>query len=850
MNHWWLLQKIRRKAAWVSAGMSLLASGIATAAPASDATGVAFYEAKVRPVLVQQCYKCHSTTADKLKAGLYLDSREGMLKGGNNGPAVVPGHPEKSLLIEAVRYTNSDMQMPPKNRLPASVVSDLVSWVQMGAPAPAGAARGLVAATSQPSGKPHNLAGIDYDILRQQHWAWQPVKPAAAPAVKDPTWCKSDIDRFVLAGLESQGLHPVGDADRVTLIRRVTFDLTGLPPTPSETQAFAADPSPEAFERVVDRLLASPAFGERWARHWLDVARYAESTGSSRNYPYAYAWRYRVYVIDAFNRDKPYNQFLTEQLAGDLLPAATPAQRDEQLVATGFLAIGIKDLNERDHFKYEMDNIDEQIDVMGRSMLATTIACARCHDHKFDPIPTADYYAIAGIFKSTEIMSGLHPRGKGNARNDLESPNLLLHLEPIRGGSSPPPIIVAADAEPASRGASLETAQDELRQLRSRALARAIQVGQEQARREFGPQLLAKSQEIAALANGSGNPLQAPPAVNLNKGQPLAVGVAEAAPSNARICLHGDSNDLGPAVPRGSIHLFQVPSITTIDSHQSGRLQLAEWVTSPQNPLTGRVMANRIWQHLFGVGIVSSADNFGTTGEAPSNPQLLDYLAGRFESDGGSVKRTIRAIVLSHAYQLASNYDPADAAMDPADRCLWRASPRRLEAEAIRDAMLSASGQLDASRPVGSPVMTMGIGELRRAGRDAEFAGGAHRSVYIPILRELVPPVLDLFDFAEPTLVTGNRDVTTVATQALFLMNNRFVLQQSRHMADRVLASPATDDAGRVDQAYRLALCRPATALEKSRAVQYVSTYSGSRSEGWASLCQALFCSAEFRYVN
>ncbi len=859
----------------------------AHAAQTTDAAGLEFYEKKIRPLFVQQCFKCHSTTADKLKAGLYLDSREGILKGGETGPAVVPGHPEQSLLIEAVRYTNQDMQMPPKTRLPAAAVADLVAWVQMGAPAPAGAARSIALATTNPTGSPagpqvqHNLAGIPYEKLRHDHWAWQPVKAVAAPVVKNTAWPRTDIDRFVLAGLEAKGLHPVGDADRAALVRRVTFDLTGLPPTPAETQAFVSDTAANAFEKVVDRLLASPAFGERWGRHWLDVARYAESTGSSRNVPYNFAWRYRDYVIDSFNKDTPYNRFLTEQLAGDLLPYSTPAQHDQQLVATGFLALGIKDLNEKDRLKYTMDNVDEQIDVTSRSMLGMTVSCARCHDHKFDPIPTSDYYALAGIFKSTEILSGVKGR-KGAGGKSYDAPDLLVHLDkaPNAVPEALSAAVVSRSAVPAAGkagaiaelSARLEKANDELRALRAQAVAVAGSIGGAAAKAQFRPRLVAQRQVIAglteqldALQNGAGKAPSADVSAVAPATGGLAVGVRDAAPIDAQICIRGDTDNLGPEVPRGMVNIFHLPSQPSIDSHHSGRLELAQWITSPQNPLTGRVMVNRIWLHLFGAGLVRTADNFGTTGEAPSHPELLDYLATNFESGGWSVKQTIRSIVLSHAYQLASTYDPANAAADPADRQVWRMSPRRLEAEPIRDAMLAASGQLVLTRPAGSPVMTMPVAELRKNGNDSviEDSNSTHRSVYLPIVRELVPPVLDVFDFAEPTLVTGSRDVTTVPTQALFLMNNPFVLEQSRRLADKVLAAPKLDDAARVDMAYRLALCRPPTPNETARALQYAASYarddfamgntkSGSspKIDAWTSLCQALFCSAEFRYLN
>jgi len=442
----------------------------------ANADGAAFFEKKVRPVLAASCYKCHSETSEKLKGGLKVDSREALLRGGESGPAIVPGKPDESPLIHAVRYDHDDLQMPPKQKLADAAVADLEKWVEMGAPwgasektvRPAGttgAAVGGAAAPAMPVDRKAN-----YEKLRKEHWAWQPVKQVTPPQVNDAAWPKDDLDRFVLSQLESKNLKPVGPADRITLLRRVTFDLIGLPPTPQEIDAFVNDRSDSGFEKVVDRLLASPAFGERWGRHWLDVARYGESTGQTRNFPYPQAWRYRDYVIDSFNADKPYDRFITEQIAGDLLPYSTPAQHNEQTVATGLLAMGIKDLNERDPLKFTMDNVDEQIDVVGRAVLATTISCARCHDHKFDPIPTADYYAMAGIFRSTQILSGYAGR-KGGNNKDLLDRRLLATLEPTSNGASQ--VAKADDAQAARRKekrtqeltAQLQQARTELRGL-------------------------------------------------------------------------------------------------------------------------------------------------------------------------------------------------------------------------------------------------------------------------------------------------------------------------------------------------------------------------------------------------
>ena len=852
----------------------------ASANPVADPAGFEFFEKRIRPVLVQSCYKCHSERSDKIKGNLVLDSLQGALRGGDTGPAIVPGHPEKSLLVQAIGFKNDDLQMPPKNPLPATAVADLTQWIKMGAPW-----SGQQAAPAAAAGPTGVLA--NYDRLRKEHWAWQPLHDPPVPAVKDSNWAKGAIDPFVLAQLEAKGMHPVADADRRTLLRRVTFDLTGLPPSPEAIESFVADRSPNAFEKRVDALLASRAFGERWGRHWLDVARYAESTGSSRNVPYAFAWRYRDYVIDAFNKDKPYDQFIREQIAGDLLPANSDAERNEHLVATGFLALGTKDLNERDRVKYTMDNVDEQIDVTTRSILAMTVSCARCHDHKFDPIPTAEYYSLAGIFKSTEILAGVKGRANGGGmKPQYDAPELLLHLAGETGAApapSPtalstiaPPAIASPSAHPANFGdrralAALESGMAPARvrdlvakamKLREELMALPKDATTVDKRREIRQQLQAIRRQLVGDA-----PADAP-AAPTSAAAGSAIGVQDLAhPGDAAICVHGEPHDLGALEPRGFISVVPVPHVGAINPSQSGRLELADWLTSSENPLTPRVMANRIWEHLMGAGIVRTVDNFGSTGELPANPQLLDHLAVDFMRHGWSVKQLAREIVLSHAYQLGSAADSVDYLADPGDRLAWRMPSRRLDAEEIRDAILSAGGDLDRDHPAGSMAAGLPVAELR----SPRFLGqrltqDGHRSVYLPILRDLVPPVLDLFDFAEPAMVTGARDTTTVATQALFLMNDPFVVEQSEKMAQRLASATGMDDAGRVDLAYEIALGRVASSAEKGRAMRYLSDFGGdfggdvsytskgwikeARGRAWASFCQALMASAEFRYLN
>jgi mono/diheme cytochrome c family protein/cytochrome c553 len=797
----------------------------------TDSSRADFFEKKIRPVLMDNCYKCHSPTAPKLKGGLSVATRDALLKGGEHGSAIVPGHPEKSKFIEAIRWTNKDLQMPPKTQLSAAQIADLTKWVQMGAPWGGGILKGPAGPT---------LA--NYDKLRQQHWAWQPVRPVTVPSVKNTNWPLGDVDKFVLAGLEASGLHPAAQANRYELLRRVTFDLTGLPPTLPEVEAFSVDESPDAYGKVVDRLLASPAFGERWGRHWLDVARYSESTGSTRNYPYEYAWRYRDYVIDSFNHDKPYNQFVTEQVAGDLLGYKSSRQHNDQLVATGFLAMGVKDLNEKDATKFMMDNVDEQIDTVGKAFLATTISCARCHDHKFDPIPQADYYKMAGIFRSTQILSGLQSR-KGGGKKQASNDNLLVRLDPLRGSASD------ADAQAEK--------QEEISDLNEKLAEAQSKSGKAGKNASKG----AKKTKFAGLANKAAvNNLKTELSA-AQSGVGLAIGVREEAPSNSPIYQQGNVESPGPVVPRGMLTLCKYVSTSPIPSNQSGRLELARWIASRDNPLTSRVVVNRIWHHLFGQGLVRTVDNFGTTGEAPSNPRLLDYLAARFiTADNWSFKKMIRELVLSRTYQMAGNWDSANGAIDPSDRLLWRMAPRRLEAEEIRDALLMAGGTLDEKRPIGSAVMGMS-GEVRNINIPAIMQGSLRnaRSVYLPVVRENLPIALDKFDFASPEMVTGDREVTTVAPQALYLMNDPFVIDQAKAMAGRILEHDWMDLPARVDVAYRIAFGRLATAAEKQRAVQYLTDYglsaAGSKStaatqQAWTSLSQALLASAEFRYVD
>ena len=628
--------------------LSLAVPVVAGEAPAEHAAAFEWFETKVRPILVDHCYTCHSADT-KPAGGLRVDDRNGLLAGGNSGPAIVPGDPETSLLLKRVNHKNSNRRMPKEGQpLTEEQVAALSRWISEGAQWP-------------PVKVPASLGASNewYEPLKREHWAWQKLTNPELPGVSRPTWQRDELDRFILAGLEQAGLEPVEDADRSSLLRRVRFDLTGLPPTPAELDAFLDDASPDSYVRVVDGLLASQQFGERWGQHWLDVARFADSTGPSRNIPYPHAWKYRGYVIDAVNADVPFDRFVTEQIAGDLLPATSAAERDRLLIATGFLALGVKDVNQRFKERFVMDNVDDQIDAVSRAALGLTVTCARCHDHKFDPIPTADYYALAGIFTSTDNCAGLRNK-MGGGGLDYYDPAMLVRLS----GDTPAPPEEAVRALDA-KVAEAKKAWDAIRGT-PEGLAKGANGVPVQRRYRLAYERL--HGELLALTDPAAHGLAVHGARDAKE-----IGDTE-------VRIRGQAEKLGPRVPRGFLTAFDVPDSPSVNAKQSGRLELARWLTSSQNPLTPRVIVNRVRYHLFGRGIVSTVDNFGSTGDQPSNPDLLDHLATRFIHDGWSIKRLVRAVVLSHAYQLGSTTTPKHLVTDPGNALVWRHSPRRLDA--------------------------------------------------------------------------------------------------------------------------------------------------------------------------
>lgn len=710
-----------------------------------------FFETKIRPVLADNCYKCHSTQAEKVKGGLLLDSREGLLKGGDSGAVIVPGNPDGSLLIKAVRYTDPDLQMPKDKKLPDDEIADLETWVKMGAPDP----RSAVAAQKK------------WTDDKTNHWAWQKVRPQEIPDVSNPGWCQTPIDNFILAKLDENHLKPNPPADKRTLIRRATFDLIGLPPTPQEVQDFVNDDSPDAFARVVDRLLASPHYGERWGRHWLDVARYSDTKGQPRrnteDNANPYAWTYRDWVIRSFNDNMPYNIFILEQIAADRLYQMPRWNHNPtNLAALGFLTVG-------DHFMgMQNDIINDRIDVVCKGFLALTVTCARCHDHKFDPIPQKDYYSLRGVFDSCVEPKDEPIIGKMSDSPEFESyvneRNQLLKDQEI-----------------------LEASLPQLRRARDKDKLKLAQKGMREAAHALSELELT-------------NPVAPPRAMVL---EDTVRG------HDSPLFIRGDPGNRGETVPRHFLQLLSGP-VRPAWTNGSGRLELAMAIANKNNPLTARVMINRIWEHHFGAGFVPTPDDFGMMSEPPSHPQLIDYLAWDFMTNGWNIKKIHRLIMLSSVYQESSEENPRYAQVDPGNRLLWRANIRRLEYEPLRDSLLAIGGDLDPTL-YGRPV------DMRL------HADSTRRTIYDYVDRANIPDVMINFDFATPDMVTGLRHVTTVPQQALFLMNSPLVI----NLARRLVAMPDfvdnPDDTARLNFLYERIYQRPPSAEETELGLEFVN---------------------------
>ena len=694
----------------------------------------------------------------------------------------------------------------------------------------------------------------------KNHWAFRPLQNEGIPAVQAENWPRSPLDRFVLEKLETAGLQPVADANRPDLLRRVTFQLTGLPPTPQDLQAFLADERPDAFDRILDQLLASPHFGERWGRHWLDLARYADSNGLDENFLFREAWRYRNWVIDALNTGMPFDRFILEQLAGDLLPFDSIAQRDRQRIAAGFLVLGPKVLLGNNEKNQRMEVADELIDTVGKTILGQTLGCCRCHDHKFDPVPTADYYALAGIFSSTRVMETRYMLGEQRSMERLVGlgPEGLEADEVYEAFWREQPRLVEQKKQ---AEAALEAIKQEKPDDLTAILAKHPEAVAAEAKPTAEPvrsqeeRIAAQMEQVAEIAKRLANPPKIPPRAMI----PMDVEQ----PADEQIRLAGQFDQLGKLVPRGFLSVLCDGDRIEIPPQQSGRIALAGWLTNGEQrtgQLAARVLANRGWHHLFGRGIVRTVDNFGRTGEEPTHPELLDYLAGDLIRSGWSLKKMVRDMVSSHTFALSSHYDPQNHAVDPDNRWLWRANRRRLDPESYRDAMLTVAGQLDLS-PMDSTVWYLG---------DQATAVGPNtvrrrtnfpcRSVYLPVIRNDLPELFEVFDFANPHTATGARPSTTAPNQALFMLNDDMVMDAAEAIAQRVLAEVPTQDLqGRVEFLYRIILnTSPTSEVQQALETYLRQTETRLISEGAeaperraiALACHALIASSPFQFLD
>ena len=890
---------------WTFIAAFAAVAGLGPAFASAD-HGIEFFEQKIRPLLVERCYECHSAQARKLKGGLLLDTKEGVLKGGDSGPAIVPGDPDTSLLIKAVRYATEELQMPPKNKkLSAEQIADLEEWVKIGAPDPR-VGRGVPAEPSRTT----------------DHWAFKPIKPVPVPAVRNTRWIKSPVDTFILTKLEEKGIAPNPAADKRTLIRRASFDLLGLPPKPEAVDEFIADKSPQAFDRLVDRLLDSPHYGERWGRYWLDIARYADTKGYvfEEERRYAFAYTYRDYVIRAFNEDLPFDRFLTEQLAADLLPLGDDKR---SLAALGYLTLGRRFLNN------QPDIIDDRIDVVTRGMLGLTVSCARCHDHKYDPIPTKDYYSLYGVFQScnepsdkpllgsaalppkypeylkelekrkkeledfrnakeTEVRTKLHSqvgeyllvihdsakddgdKREGLARERKLSPMVAARWRSTLEKSRDNPVFAewfaAVDSKSTNKMKEAVEHYNKLfadvdkqwRELLAKDKdAKALSDEKSETLRQFlyGPDAPTQV-EGRALTRLLDTPAQQKLRALQRKVDELdathpgappraMVLVDNANPSTPRVFVRGNPNNPGPEVPRQFLSLIAGENRKPFEKG-SGRLELAQAIASKDNPLTARVFVNRVWMYHFGSPLVRTTSDFGLRSEPPSHPDLLDYLAWEFMNNGRSVKKLHRLIMSSSAYQQSSANNPQAAKIDSQNQLLWRMNRRRLDFEAMRDTFLAVAGKIDYA-----------IG-----GRPVELTSeqsSPRRTVYGFVERQNLPGMFRTFDFASPDTTSPQRFSTTVPQQALFLMNSPFIVQQAKELADRDEVRAAKTDDERVQVMYRIAFNRVPDADELRLAKEFLAVQADEHASSeeqpkrlgtWERFAQVLLLANELMFVD
>lgn len=876
---------------WVA---SLICSPTLADEPTASPAQLDFFEKKIRPVLIEHCYECHAANSKIIQGGLRVDHRAGLLKGGDSGAAINLKEPKESSLIKALRY--EDVEMPPKGKLSDSIIADFETWIAMGAPDPR-------VADELPTAR-----AIDLEEGRR-FWAFQPITDPEAPTVNDRAWPLDAIDHFILAKQEAAGVKPVADADRYTWLRRVSLDLTGLPPTPVEIDAFIRDNSPHACATVVDRLLESRAFGERWARHWLDLTGYADMIGTSNNVFAEYAWRYRDYLIDAFNKDKPFDRFVREQIAGDLIATSSASEQAEFITATGFLMLGDVEIVEPDKAKMEADHIDTQVTKIGATFLGMTMGCARCHDHKFDPIGLEDYYGIAGMLRSSPSTHKI-PFGVWSTLNSTELPETPEQMEDRK----------KLEAEHAERIASLKTDQakltvekksivDQLAKLEKEnkeALALkatqstggaenpvqgsedAVEVkstkgkpvvengkdskaddkeaSEPEGRESQLLSLTKQRDELTEKLNKLGTEIQHAEFFSSKVPKAFAMHDGED-PADMPVYIRGNAYAPGKIVPRGALRVASWQPFPEIPGGQSGRLQLADWLVAAKNPLTARVTVNRIWQKLFGEGLVRSVDYFGVRGETPSHPELLDHLATRFMKNGWLQKQLIRSIVLSRVYRLSSINDSVSIKVDPDNRLLWRMHRLRLDAEAIRDSTLAISGELKESH--GGPALVLenventgalvakGVNPPNYAHKKPRPSQEFERTIYLPVMRTGSTGedrIRSYFDFVNPALISGQRNQTVVPTQSLFLMNNAAYRKRAKLIIDRLFAESKTQDE-RLEQLWLRVLSRPMSPSERQDAIAFLGETQAidtpdnkkiSEPVAWQELCHSLLSSNHF----
>jgi hypothetical protein len=953
---------------------------------------ILFFESKVRPILVEKCAGCHGPT--KIKAGLRVDSRAALLAGGDTGPAVVPGKPAESHLVAAIRYEGPEM--PPKGKLPAPQVEALTRWVEMGAPWPPGDSA-PVAGEPAPSSSTIRKPGYAVTDADRSHWAFRPLHAPAIPAAPAST---HPIDAFILEKLAARGLRPNPPASRLELIRRVTFDLTGLPPTPEEVTEFLADPDSDAYDRLVDRLLASPHYGEKWGRHWLDIVRFAETNSYERDGAKPNAWRYRDYVIRSFNDDKPYDRFIREQLAGDELPDGGP----DGLIATGYYRLGLWDDEPVDREQAFYDGLDDIVATTGQVFLGLTVDCARCHDHKLDPIPQKDYYRFLAFFRNlnhyrnggptdeaplfpSEAARSAYEQAKrenGRRRNQIQAEldpieNEFRAAYDVRRGSKNSPVDIEEltyrfyrdtfdhlpnfdslkpedvgnlprgrfDLTPRTRNESFgfvfegklivprsgiytftldsddgsrlavdgktvaerdgvhgegeeKLARVELSAGRvpirldyfqaghglgltvtwsgpgfSRRVLSAPAAGEiASALKPLNPYELARairSEGVAILGEAKAvrhrelrRELEALKAQDKAAEQALVVTEAGPDAPATHVLLRGNPHSLGETVEPGFLQVVatESPVLRTPPptARTTGRRAvLADWIASPTNPLTARVMANRVWQHHFGRGIVRSSNNLGTQGDKPTHPELLDWLASELVAGGWKLKPLHRLIVTSAAYRASSRPDDKSLAADPVNDLFWRFDMRRLTAEELRDAILSVSGDLNLK--MYGPGVYPEIPEEVLAGQSRPGAGWgksppeeqARRSIYAHVKRSLIVPVLEAFDLAETDRSSPVRFATTQPTQALGMLNGSFLNRQARSLALRLKREVGDDPTKRIDRAFQLALGRLPEPVERNRALDLIAAFSGdpaSSDRAWDAFSLVVLNLNEFLYLD